>query len=84
MLDPLKFVLADIVPILMMSKKLAALGLPETKIFQNKGYDVIISVHDVNNKILSRDLNCIADRVMWRKFGDFCISMWEVIITSIF
>ena len=64
MLDPLKFVLADIVPILMMSKKLAALGLPETKIFQNKGYDVIISVHDVKNKILSRDLNCIADRVM--------------------
>ena len=59
MLDPLKFVLAGIVPILMMSKKLAALGLLETKIFQNKGYDVIISVHDVNNNILSRDLKIV-------------------------
>ena len=45
------------VAILMMSTKLLPLGLLKIKIFQNKGYDIIISVHDVNSKILSRDSN---------------------------
>ena len=49
----------------------------------NKGYDVIISVHDVLNKILSRDLNYIVDAVMWPKFGNCSISMRKVIVTSI-
>ena len=49
----------------------------------NKGYDVIIFVHDVLNKILSRDLNYIVDAVMWPKFGNCSISMRKVIITSI-
>ena len=30
-----------------MSAKLATLGLLKIKVFQNKDYDVIISVHDV-------------------------------------
>ena len=33
------------VAILMLSAKLATLGLFEIKIFQNKGYGVIISMH---------------------------------------
>ena len=33
-----------------------------------KGYDVIVSVDDVTNKILSRDSNYIVDMFMWPKF----------------
>ena len=71
------------VTILMMSAKMATPGLLKIKVFWNKGYDVIISVHDVTNKILSRDSNYIVDVVMWPKFGNTSISMREVIITSI-
>ena len=71
------------VTILMMSAKMATLGLLKIKVFWNKGYDVIISVHDVTNKILSRDSNYIIDVVMWPKFGNCNISMRKVIITSI-
>ena len=59
---------------------MATLALLRMKVFLNESYDVIISVHDVTNKILLRDLNYIVDLIMWRKFG---ISMREVIITSI-
>ena len=47
-----------------MSAKLATPGLLKIKIFQNKGYDVIIPDYDVTNKILSRDSNYIVDVVM--------------------
>ena len=70
------------VTILMMSAKMAALGLLKIKVFWIKGYDVIISVHDVTNKILSRDSNYIKDVFMWPKFGNSSISSREVIITS--
>ena len=49
--------------------------------FWKKGYDVIIYVHDVTNKILSRDSIYIADVVIWLKFGNSSISMREIIIT---
>ena len=71
------------VAILMMSTKLAPLGLLKIKVFWKKGYDVIISVYDVTNEILSRDSNYIVDVVMWLKFGHSSISMREVVITSI-
>ena len=57
--------------------------LLKIKIFGNKVYDVIISDHDVTNKIFSRDSNYIANEVMWPKFGNSGISVREVIITSI-
>ena len=41
----------------------ANLGLLKIKVFQNEGCDIIFFVHDVNNKILSRDSNYIADMV---------------------
>ena len=69
--------------ILMMSAKLATPGLLKIKIFQNKGYDVIIPDFDAINKILSRESNYIVDVVMWPKFGNSSISMREVIIMSI-
>ena len=71
------------VTILIMSAKMATPGLLEITVFWKKGYDVIISVHDVTNKILSRDSNYIIDVVMWPKFGNCSISMRKVIITSI-
>ena len=68
----------------MMSAKLTTLGLLKIKVFSNKDYDeVIISLNDVTNKILSRDSNHIVDVVMSLKFGNSSISMREVIITSI-
>ena len=44
------------VTILVMSAKMIYLGLLKINVFQNKDYDAIISVHDVINKIISRDL----------------------------
>ena len=52
------------VTILMMSAKLATLGLLNLEVFRNKGYGVIISVYDVNKKILSHDSNYILELVM--------------------
>ena len=66
-----------------MSAKMATSDFFKIKVFWNKGYDVIIPVHDVNNKILSRDSNYIVDVVMWPKFGKSSISMSEVITISI-
>ena len=65
------------------SAKMAIPGLLKITVFWNEGYDVIISVHDVTNKILSRNSNYIVDVVMWLKFGNSNISMREVIIISI-
>ena len=67
---------------LMMSAKLATLGLLKIKTFWNKGCDIIISVYDVTNIILSRDANYIVDVVVWPKFADSRISLREVIVTS--
>ena len=66
-----------------MSAKMAMLVLLKIKLFWNKAYDFIISVPDVTSKILSRDSNYIAEVVMLPKFGNFNISMIEVIIISI-
>ena len=59
------------VTILMMSAKMATLGLLKIRVFWNKGYDVIISTHDVTNKFLSHDSNYIIDVVMWPKFDNY-------------
>ena len=68
----------------MMSAKMATPGfLKITTVFWNKGYDVIISVDDVTNKIWSRDSNYIVDVFVWPKFGNSSVFMWEVITTSI-
>ena len=72
------------VTILMMSAKMATSGLLKVRVFSKKGYDVIISVHDVTNKFLPCDSNYIINVVMWQKFGKCRISMRKVIITSIF
>ena len=67
----------------MMSAKMASPGFLKIMIFWNKGYDVMISVDDVTNKILSSDSNYIVDVFMWPKFVSCSISMREVITTSI-
>ena len=75
--------LINVVTILMMSAKMATLGLFKIKVFWNKGYDIITSLYDVINKTLSRDSNFIVDVVMWPKFGNSSTSMREVTTTSI-
>ena len=66
---------------ILMSAKLATLGLLKIKVFWNEGSDVITFVQDVTNKVLSRDSNYIIDMVMLAKYS---ISMREVIMTLIF
>ena len=63
--------------------KMATPGFLKIKFFWNKDYDLIIPIHDVIKKILSRNSNYIVDVVMWSKFGHSSISMRELIITSI-
>ena len=46
-----KIFLINMVTILMMSANMAPLSLLKLKVFWNKGYDAIISVYDVINKI---------------------------------
>ena len=58
-------------------------SLHKIKEFWNKGYDVIIFVHDVTNKISSHDSNYIVDVVMPPKFGNSSTSMREVVTTSV-
>ena len=65
-----------------MSAKMATPGLFKITAIWNKGYDVIISVDDAT-KNLSRDSNYIVHVFMWPKFGNYSISMREVITTSI-
>ena len=67
---------------LMLMAKMAIPGLRKIKIFWKKGYDIIISVNDITNKILLCDSNYIVDVVMWPKFGNSSISMREFIIAS--
>ena len=62
---------------------LATVALLKIKVFWNKGYGVIVSVHEITKKVLLLDSNYIADLVMWAKLGNSSISMKEVIITSI-
>ena len=81
-LESLKIVIKK-VTILMMSAKMATPGFLKIKVFWNKGDDIIIYVHDVTIKILSRNSKYIVDLVMWPKFGKSSISMREVIIISI-
>ena len=52
------------VAILMMSAKLANLGLLKIKVTWNKGYNVMTFVYDVTNKIFSHYSNYIVDVVM--------------------
>ena len=54
----------NMVAILMISAESATLDLLKMKVFRNKGYDVMISVHDFTSKVLSRDSNYIVDPVM--------------------
>ena len=58
------------VTILAMLTKTATPGLLRIKVFWKNGFDVIISVHDVTNKILSRDSNYDVNVAMWSKFGN--------------
>ena len=59
----------------MVSANMTILDLLKIKVFWNKVYGVIISVHDVTKKISSHDSNYLVDVVMWPKFGISRISL---------
>ena len=52
------------VTILIISAKMATLVFLKIRTFWNKCYDIIISVHDVINKILPYDSNYVVDLVL--------------------
>ena len=81
--ESLRIVLIKKVTSLMMSAKMVTPGLLKITVFWNKGYDVIIYVHDVTNKSLLSDSNYMVHVIMWPKFGNSNVSMSEVIIISI-
>ena len=64
----------------MISAKMATLGLLKIKVFGNKGYEVMICVHDVTNNIWSRYSNYIIDAITWPKFSNSTICM--ILITT--
>ena len=53
------------------------------KVFWNKDYDVIISAHDVTDKIFPHESNYSVDLVMRPKFGNSSVSVRQFIITAI-
>ena len=59
----IKIVLIKMATIMMMSAKMATQALLKIKVFQSKGYSILIHVHDVTNKLLSHDSNYIVDVV---------------------
>ena len=81
LIESSKVALIKMFAISITSAKLATTGFLINNLFWNKSYDVIISVHELINKISSRDSNDIVDVVMWPKFGNSSISMKEVILT---
>ena len=50
---------------LMISAEMPTSDLLKIMVYWKKGYDVIISVDDVTNKILSHDSNYNVDVFMW-------------------
>ena len=67
----------------MMLAEMATPGPLKITVFWDKGYDVIISLVDATNKMLSRDSNYIADLFIWQNFGNTSISMRVIITNSI-
>ena len=60
----MRIALINMVTTLMMPPKMAKTSLLKIKVFKKIGYDVIISVHDVTNKVFSRDSNDNVNVVM--------------------
>ena len=72
------------IAILMVSANLPTPCLLKIKVFWNKCYDVIISVHDVDNKIFPHDSKYIVDVFMWPKFVESNVYIIEVIVSKFY
>ena len=74
-LEPLKIVFINIVTILMIWAKLATLDLLKIKLFWNKGYDVMISIHDVIKRVKSKGRKVFgANSYVYRSYrGKSCL-----------
>ena len=58
-IESTKVALVNMISIFTMSTKLATQSLVKIKWFGNEGYEVIIFVFDVTNKILSHESNVV-------------------------
>ena len=58
------------VAFLMMSAKLTTAELLEITVFWSKGYEVIVPVHGLTNKVSSYGSSYNVDEVIWPKFGN--------------
>ena len=72
----MKIFLINLVKILMMSAKMVTPGFLKIIVFWNKGYDIMIPVDDITNKILSHDSNYIVDLFMWPSVVTLAF-LWE-------
>ena len=77
-IEILKVVVINKTAILVMSANFANPSLLKIKFVWNKSYDIIISAHDITNKILTRNWKYIAGVIIWPKFGNSSIYMREV------
>ena len=66
-----------------MSAKMTTPDFLKIIAFWNKGYDVIIIVANVTNKILSYGSTYVVDIFMWPKFGNSSAAIREAITSSI-
>ena len=60
-----------------MASKLTTPGLFKINVFRNKDFDIIASVHDVTDKILSRDSNYVVDVIILLNSGNASISGFD-------
>ena len=77
-LESLRIALINLVTILMMSTKMATQSLLKINIFWKNVHAVMISVHNITSKILSRDSNYNVNMAMWPKFGKCSIWVREI------
>ena len=77
-----KIFLINMVTILMMSAKMATLGLLKIKVLKKRIWRHNFCLWRQKQKFIS-DSNYIVDVVMWTRFGNSSTSMREVIITSV-
>ena len=65
------------VTILIIWAKMTTQGLLKIKKFWNKGFEIVIFVHDFTNNFFSLDSHYIVDMAMWLISGNSSISMTE-------
>ena len=75
----LNVVLIKVITSLMISTKYDTESILKVTVFWNKGYDVIVLVYHVTNKVWSRDSIYVVDVAMWPKVPKTLVFLWETL-----